>query len=59
MLCHQAGTWLSGQQGEHGVSAQALLEAKNELLALQEINKQKELQIHGLQVGIPHYFIKS
>ena len=46
----QAGDWLTGQMGEHGLSGQALLEAKNELLALQQVNQQKDTQVTGLQV---------
>ena len=35
----QAGEHLRNQAGEHGISAQALLEAKNELLAMRQVNK--------------------
>jgi len=46
---NQANQWLHGHLGEHGLSTQTLLEAKNELIALQENNRAKEGQLVVLQ----------
>jgi len=44
----QAGEWLQNQMGEQSASAQALVDAKNELLTLQKIVRQKDVDISSL-----------
>ena len=51
-LILQAGQWLQNQMGEQGASAQALVDAKNELLALQEIVHQKDADVLALSGSV-------
>ena len=48
----QANEWLGSQLGEHGVSAETLLQAKNELIALQHESKKKDTQLSALQEAV-------
>ncbi|KAK2169465.1 hypothetical protein NP493_1190g00022 [Ridgeia piscesae] len=48
----QTSEWLKTESGGRGISAQALLEAKNELLALQQINRRNEGELHALRQAV-------
>ena len=48
----QAGEHLRNQAGEHGISAQALLEAKNELLAMRQVNQVRSFFLSTALKGI-------
>ena len=50
----QTAKWLPNETGKQGLPAQALVEAKNEIIALHHAGKIKDQEIAGMRLTISH-----